>query len=93
MRAFFSSLNRFALVAVAVFLSGCASAPPYPASIARNDYASVSTYVSKLIRYEMDKDGVAGLSIALVDDQRIVWAAGFGYADREQELPATADTL
>ncbi len=33
------------------------------------------------------------LSIALVDDQRIVWARGFGFADPQAKLPATADTV
>ena len=41
----------------------------------------------------MKKNSVTGLSIALVDDQRIVWAEGFGYADQEKKIPATADTL
>ncbi|HEX4069965.1 MAG TPA: serine hydrolase domain-containing protein, partial [Planctomycetaceae bacterium] len=33
------------------------------------------------------------LSIALVDDQRIVWARGFGFADAAGTVPATADTV
>jgi len=76
-----------------VVLAGCAAVPPRPADIARGDYASVQEYVKKLIRHEMDKNAVAGLSIAVVDDQQIVWAEGFGYADREREIPATAETL
>ena len=31
--------------------------------------------------------------IALVDDQHIVWSGGYGYADQEQKIPATAETL
>ncbi|NOU11718.1 MAG: beta-lactamase family protein, partial [Nitrospira sp.] len=30
---------------------------------------------------------------ALVDDQRVVWAEGFGYADKTHNVPATSDTL
>jgi CubicO group peptidase (beta-lactamase class C family) len=41
----------------------------------------------------MDKGDVTGLSIALVDDQKIVWAQGFGYADKAHKRPATAETL
>jgi CubicO group peptidase (beta-lactamase class C family) len=41
----------------------------------------------------MNKNSVTGLSIALVDDQHIVWSGGFGYADQEQKIPATAETL
>lgn len=82
-----------AIVIALAILAGCATPPHRPASIARDDYASAKEYISKLAKYEMDKNSVAGLSIALVDDQRIVWAEGYGYADREKKLPATADTL
>lgn len=76
-----------------ILLAGCTAVPPHPADIARGDYASAQEYVKKLIRYEMDKNTVAGLSIAVVDDQQIIWTDGFGYADREREIPATAETL
>ena len=33
------------------------------------------------------------LSIALVDNQQIVWAAGFGYRDPHAKTPATAATV
>jgi CubicO group peptidase (beta-lactamase class C family) len=36
---------------------------------------------------------VPGLSLALVDDQRIVWAQGFGFADVEHGIPASAEKL
>ncbi len=81
-----------ALLTVAL-LSACASAPPRPASIARGDYTATKEYASQLIRYEMKQNAVEGLSIALVVDQRVVWAEGFGFADEEKAIPATADTL
>lgn len=80
------------IIAIAI-LSGCTAAPPRPTSITHGDYESTKAYVTKLIQYEMDKNKVAGLSIALVDDQRIVWAEGFGYADQERKIPATAETI
>lgn len=81
------------IIAAIATLAGCASAPSRPTSVARDDYASTREYVAKLIQYEMDKNKVAGLSIALVDDQHVIWAEGFGYADQEQKIPATAETL
>lgn len=76
-----------------VVLAGCTVAPPRPTSVARGDYETTRTYVKKLIHHEMEKNVVVGLSIALVDDQRIVWAEGFGYADQENKIPASAETL
>ena len=39
-----------------------------------------------------DKE-LPALSIALVDDQRIVWSRGFGFADPKRRVEATADTV
>ena len=54
---------------------------------------SIKHAVSELIRKEMKAHDVPGLSIALVEDQKILWADGFGIADRARRLPAHADTL
>src|SRR4051812_45448575 len=45
------------------------------------------------IAAEVEAKGLPALSIALVDDQRIVWSRGFGFADRERRIPADADTV
>jgi len=37
--------------------------------------------------------GVPGLSIAIVLDQEIVWAKGYGYSDLEEKTPATPATI
>jgi len=81
------------LFLTSLLLSACTSAPPRPTSITHNDYTFTETYVKNLIQYEMKKNAVTGLSIALVDDQRIVWSEGFGYADQENKIPASAGTL
>lgn len=36
---------------------------------------------------------MVGLSIAIVDDQGIVWAQGFGYAGTKNKKPATPETV
>ncbi|MDH3426347.1 MAG: beta-lactamase family protein, partial [Acidimicrobiia bacterium] len=35
---------------------------------------------------------IPAMSVAVVQDQELVWAEGFGYADLHEEVPATADT-
>ena len=74
-------------------LVGCAGAPTRPTTVARGDYGQTQAYATELIQHEIAKHSVPGLSIALVDDQRIVWAQGFGSADVERKIPAGADTL
>jgi CubicO group peptidase (beta-lactamase class C family) len=82
-----------AALLAALIVAGCASPPPRPQSVARGDYESVKAYLASLIQYEMKKRDVTGLSIALVDDQNIAWAEGFGYADQAAKIPATSDTV
>ena len=74
-------------------LSACASPPAKPEQQARSDYTYTERYLSWFIPREMRRVGVPGLSIALVDDQKVVWAQGFGYADDARKLPASAQTL
>jgi CubicO group peptidase (beta-lactamase class C family)/D-alanyl-D-alanine dipeptidase len=60
---------------------------------ARKDYAEIVQSVGPFIEREMAQKGLSGLSIAIVDDQEIVWAQGFGMADAKAGKPATAATV
>jgi len=59
----------------------------------RKDYASVAKALEAFIEWQMQDKQLPSLSIALVDDQQIVWARGFGYADPDKKIPATAATV
>lgn len=41
----------------------------------------------------MEPRGIPGGALAVVKDRRLVYAKGYGWADREQRLPARADSL
>jgi CubicO group peptidase (beta-lactamase class C family) len=58
-----------------------------------NKYAKTIEYVDELIQDEMDSEDIVGLSIALVDDQEIVWAKGYGMADLGRKLRTTPKTV
>lgn len=87
------ALSRWTILLLTACIAGCSGAPTRPESVGRGDYVKVTEYVSTLIRHEMKKRDVTGLSIALVDDQRVVWAEGFGYADKAGEVPASPETI
>jgi CubicO group peptidase (beta-lactamase class C family) len=77
----------------ALMLSACSTtAPVKPVNPPPEDYAYAQRYLAWLIAKEMADNDVTGLSIALVDDQRLVWASGFGYSDAENKVPATPKT-
>jgi CubicO group peptidase (beta-lactamase class C family) len=85
-------VSRIAAALVIVTLSACSTPPKKPASPPRGDYTHTRQYISWLIEHEMEDADITGLSIALVDDQQVVWAQGFGYADKAAGIRATADT-
>lgn len=80
-------------LATVALLAACSTAPQRPDAVARNDIESIKAYVGQLARHEMRKNDIAAISIALVDDQTVLWAEGFGDADKAAGRPATADTL
>ena len=55
-------------------------------------YAAVATALTAFIDAQVAEKRLPALSIALVDDQRVVWARGFGYANPADSTPATAET-
>ncbi len=59
----------------------------------RPDYSATIAAVSNAIVAAMAEEGTVGVSIALVDDQDVVWAQGFGWADREAGLPVDTNTV
>jgi CubicO group peptidase (beta-lactamase class C family)/D-alanyl-D-alanine dipeptidase len=56
-------------------------------------YAPAVRALERWIAHEVEAKRLPALSIALVDDQDVVWARGFGYADADRKEPATADTV
>lgn len=82
------------LACLPALLMGCLnSAPPKPENRMAGDYAYTKDYIRWFVHQQMKKHDMTGLSLALIDDQRIVWAEGFGYADRAHDIPATPETL
>lgn len=77
----------------AAALSGCATEPILDVVEPRSDYAEVAARLTAFIEHERADKNLPALSIALVDDQETVWAAGFGTAQAGDAIPATAATI
>jgi CubicO group peptidase (beta-lactamase class C family)/D-alanyl-D-alanine dipeptidase len=50
--------------------------------------SSLETFISA----EMKAKSVSGVSILVVDGQKVVWSKGLGFADKDKQVEATADT-
>jgi CubicO group peptidase (beta-lactamase class C family) len=75
-------LRRLALVVLTFALTACAT-----------------TDADRVKGFEREADAlrqalyIPGMSAAIVKDQKVLWTHGFGYADLENRVPATPDTL
>src|SRR5213592_3395081 len=82
------------VVVSAVLCAGPAPPDIGPPNIApRQDYAAVARALEPFVERELVDKQLPAISIALVDDQEIVWARGFGFGDPDQKTPATAHTV
>jgi CubicO group peptidase (beta-lactamase class C family) len=77
------------MLALALLAGNVAWAQPRPSSAAK----------ARLDRFEQQVESlrarlkIPGLSVAIVKDEELLWAKGFGSADLENRVPATPDTL
>ncbi len=56
-------------------------------------YTSMQTNIIEQIKRGMKKHKVTGMSIGLVDSGELVWAQGFGYADKKSQRLADERTI
>ncbi len=81
------------LATTALALWSGSPAPAAPRTDPPKKYVAAVHALEQFIAREVADKHLPALSIALVDDQRIVWARGFGFADPAAKVPATADTV
>lgn len=88
-----SRLLKHLAVLLVLFLqiSRCTNEPAR--IVPAEPYREAVETLRAFIEYEMADKALPALSIVLVDDQKIVWAEGFGVADRKTKNPATANTV
>lgn len=67
--------------------------PPNPIPRSSLQREAMIEQLQSDIRKEMRAAKVTGLSIAIVDDQRVEWAQGFGWADKAAGVPASEETI
>jgi CubicO group peptidase (beta-lactamase class C family) len=76
-----------------VACTACAEAPVKPSDLQLGDYSHVQRHGSWTVRQRIRLDDIPGISVALVDNQEIVWAQGFGWADQARKIRASAETI
>ena len=83
-----------AILVAMLFMVSCTGEPQKPADIQGDGYAYTKEWATWYITNKLIKNGkVPSVVIALVDDQEVVWQEAFGYADLEEQVFASADTI
>jgi len=57
------------------------------------DYLSRLPTLQEAIKSEISAGNISGVSVALVEGNRILHVDGFGFADKKKHVPATRDTV
>lgn len=77
-------MSRMRVVSSILLSMGCASV-----AAAADRFEEIRSY----IRAELVRRSVPSISVAVARDGKILWEEGFGWADREQRIPATQHTV
>lgn len=67
-------------------------APEVPGARVTPRSAAIDAFREQL-RSDVAADDVGGITAAVVAGNRLIWAEGFGWADRDRRIPAGADTI
>ena len=60
---------------------------------AEADYTDAVAELQEVVRAELERKIIRGVSVALIDDQRVVHVEGFGLADEKKGIQAAGDTV
>lgn len=85
-------LRRIALAFSLFLLCSCGHASDQPTAAAPDVAAQLVQQANTLVRGQMKKENIAGLSLTLVVDKKIVVSQAYGMADVENHAPASPAT-
>jgi len=59
----------------------------------KNTIKNIMGAVDTFIETKMQESGIVGIGAAIIVDKKLVWSKGYGYADRENKIPFTPNTI
>jgi CubicO group peptidase (beta-lactamase class C family) len=59
----------------------------------KSDYSELIKESEELIRKKMESDQIIGVSAAIMVNDSVIWNKGFGYADKDNNIPMTENTV
>lgn len=83
--------NLFLVFIVSTFFFSCKQKKETPNTL-ENSSAAINDTLTKNLQSAFDKEAIIGFSVAVVDDNGLIYENGFGYTDIEQKKPYTSNT-
>lgn len=88
MKTILSNLTRLVLAIVSV-----AVLATHPTTLCAGEPANIAAFIDSIGQRAVEAEEVVGLSIGVAQGEEILYANGFGLANVELNVPATADTV
>lgn len=82
----FRSVMKISAASLIVLAASC-SQPQYP------EFEQVLGRFGTELAEDVAADSIGAISACVVMGDRVVWAEGFGWADRDKQIPADAETI
>lgn len=64
-----------------------------PTVVAETLSQNLRDAIDTAVREEMERQELVGVAVGVIREGEVAYTAGYGYADREEEVPVTDDTL
>lgn len=87
--AIMCNLQSVKLLSLATAIADTVSPPPPY----EGDYVDAVAKLKAAVKHEVEQKQLPAFSISMVDDNRLIWASGFGYQDAKKTIPATENTV
>jgi len=84
-------MKRFKLILVILLAASLVSFPSQSVVSTPHEYATKLRLFEEFVKGQMEKDKIPGLTIGFTKD-KYTWVKGFGYADLENKVPASANS-
>jgi len=81
------------LLAISLSAPPCFSHEQAVAMAAETIPPDLRDAIDQAVREEMERQELVGVAIGVIREGAVAYTAGYGYADRENEVPVTNDTL
>lgn len=59
----------------------------------KKNYSAINPKVDSYIHLQMEQKNIAGLSLAVMQEGKVIYTKGYGYANLEHKTPATENTV